>query len=191
MRLGFALRSEHVPELRRRLNCFAEERLRPEDMEPTLEYDLELPLHEIGPPLWDALCRLEPFGAGNPQPVFIARRARSLAPARILKGKHLKLKLERGVDGSFRPGSRHRGARLGHGRPVRRQSVRGGPVAGHRLHHRAQQPSAISAGTCSLTCVIGRAANSASSSEWCALVDAAGEFYTVYDSRLIAEQGNR
>jgi single-stranded-DNA-specific exonuclease len=98
--VGFALRSEHVPELRRRLNCFAEEHLRPEDLEPALEYDLELPLHEIGPPLWDALCRLEPFGAGNPQPVFIARKVRSLAPAKILKGKHLKLKLARGVDSS-------------------------------------------------------------------------------------------
>ncbi len=98
--VGFAMRSEHVPELRRRLNRFAEVRLRPEDLEPALEYDLELPLHEIGPPLWDALCRLEPFGAGNPQPVFIARKARSLAPAKILKGKHLKLKLARGVDNS-------------------------------------------------------------------------------------------
>jgi len=98
--VGFAMRSERVPELRRRLIRFAEERLRPEDLEPALEYDLELPLHEIGPPLWDALCRLEPFGAGNPQPVFIARKARSLAPARILKGKHLKLKLARGVDNS-------------------------------------------------------------------------------------------
>jgi single-stranded-DNA-specific exonuclease len=98
--VGFALPSVHVPELRRRLNCFAAERLRPEEMEPALEYDLDLPLYEIGPPLWDALCRLEPFGAGNPQPVFIARKARSLRPARILKGKHLKLKLARGVDNS-------------------------------------------------------------------------------------------
>ena len=98
--VGFALRSEHVPELRRRLNCFAAERLRPEEMEPALEYDLELPLNEIGAPLWDGICRLEPFGAGNPQPVFIARKARSLSPARILKGKHLKLKLARGVDNS-------------------------------------------------------------------------------------------
>jgi single-stranded-DNA-specific exonuclease len=96
--VGFALRSEKVAELRQRLNCLAAERLRPEDMEPALEYDLELPLYEIGPPLWDALCRLEPFGVGNPQPVFITRKARSLRPARILKGKHLKLKLARGVD---------------------------------------------------------------------------------------------
>jgi single-stranded-DNA-specific exonuclease len=98
--VGFSMRAEHVPELRRRLHRFAEQRLRPEDLVPALEYDLELPLHEIGPPLWDALRRLEPFGAGNPQPVFIARQARSLAPALILKGKHLKLKLARGVDNS-------------------------------------------------------------------------------------------
>jgi len=36
--------------------------------------------------------RLQPFGVGNPQPVFAAR-ARLAAPPRVLKEKHVKLRL--------------------------------------------------------------------------------------------------
>ena len=37
--------------------------------------------------------RLEPLGHGNPEPVFSARAVRLMAPPRILKDKHVKLKL--------------------------------------------------------------------------------------------------
>src|SRR5262249_18829524 len=36
---------------------------------------------------------LEPFGQGNPEPVFAATGVRMMAPPRVLKDKHLKLKL--------------------------------------------------------------------------------------------------
>ncbi len=101
--VGFALPSERVPELRERLNRYACQRLRPEELQPVLEYDLELPLEEISLKLWEALGRMAPFGMGNPEPVFVARGARSLAPARVLKGKHLKLKFARQSNGAMRP----------------------------------------------------------------------------------------
>jgi single-stranded-DNA-specific exonuclease len=39
------------------------------------------------------LVKLEPFGSGNPTPVFVARGARLIQPPRILKEKHLKLRV--------------------------------------------------------------------------------------------------
>jgi single-stranded-DNA-specific exonuclease len=36
---------------------------------------------------------LEPFGQGNPEPVFTARAVRMMAPPKILKDKHVKLRL--------------------------------------------------------------------------------------------------
>jgi RecJ OB domain len=40
-----------------------------------------------------SLRYLEPFGQGNPEPVFAAQAVRLMAPPRVLKDRHLKLKL--------------------------------------------------------------------------------------------------
>lgn len=91
--VGCALLSERLPELRARLDGFARQRLTPADFVPVLEYDAELPLHDIDDQLWATLKSLEPFGSGNPVPVFVSRRTKLVQPPRILKEKHLKLKL--------------------------------------------------------------------------------------------------
>ncbi|HEX6503772.1 MAG TPA: single-stranded-DNA-specific exonuclease RecJ [Terriglobales bacterium] len=91
--VGFALPSARVPELRAHLDQFARSRLAPADFEPALELDAEIPLEQVTPELLEAIRRLEPFGMDNPQPVFAARAVRLLQPPRILKEKHLKLKL--------------------------------------------------------------------------------------------------
>ena len=91
--VGFALPAARVPELRAHLDQFARSRLTPADFEPALEFDAEIPLEQVTPELLDAIRRLEPFGMDNPQPVFAARAVRLLQPPRILKEKHLKLKL--------------------------------------------------------------------------------------------------
>ena len=48
--------------------------------------------------------RLQPFGVGNPQPVFSARAVRLMAPPRVMKDKHVKLKLAAAIESfSLRP----------------------------------------------------------------------------------------
>jgi single-stranded-DNA-specific exonuclease len=91
--VGFSLPSERVPELRKRLDEYARLRLTPADFEPVLDLDADLDLEQVTPDLFQALERLEPFGQGNPEPVFAARAVRLMAPPKILKDKHLKLKL--------------------------------------------------------------------------------------------------
>jgi len=93
---GFSMPSANVPELRVRLDAFARTRLTPADLEPVIELDGELDLREVTPELYRALRLLEPYGAGNHEPVFAARGARVAAPPRILKEKHIKLKLRAG-----------------------------------------------------------------------------------------------
>ncbi|MGA8428899.1 MAG: single-stranded-DNA-specific exonuclease RecJ [Candidatus Sulfotelmatobacter sp.] len=92
---GFAMPSANVPELRSRLDAFARARLTAADFEPVLEVESELQLDEVTPALFNALNLLEPYGAGNHEPVFSACAVRLLAPPRILKDKHIKLKLTR------------------------------------------------------------------------------------------------
>jgi single-stranded-DNA-specific exonuclease len=90
---GFAMPSANVPELRARLDAFARARLTEADFEPVLEVESELRLDEVTPALFSALRLLEPCGAGNHEPVFSARGVQLMAPPRILKDKHIKLKL--------------------------------------------------------------------------------------------------
>jgi single-stranded-DNA-specific exonuclease len=91
--VGFALPADTLPELKRRLRLYAEEHLAGREPEQLLNIHAELPLDRITPVLAGWLHKLEPFGHGNPEPVFVARRARLLAPPRLMKERHIRLEL--------------------------------------------------------------------------------------------------
>ena len=91
--VGCSLPTERLPELRARLDAFARQRLTPADFVPVLEYDAELPLTAVDQTLWETLQKLEPYGAGNPLPVFVSRQTKLVQAPRILKEKHLKLRV--------------------------------------------------------------------------------------------------
>jgi single-stranded-DNA-specific exonuclease len=93
---GFAMPAANVSELRRRLDQFARTKLTLADFDPILDLDAELNLTEVTPELFQALQLLEPYGMGNPEPVFASRAVQLTAPPRILKDKHIKLKLRAG-----------------------------------------------------------------------------------------------
>jgi single-stranded-DNA-specific exonuclease len=104
--VGFALPADDLPELKRRLSLYAEEHLAAREPEQLLHIHAELPLDRIMPVLVGWLRKLEPFGHGNPEPVFMARRVRLLAPPRIMKERHLRLELAQdSVQPPPRPGS--------------------------------------------------------------------------------------
>jgi hypothetical protein len=112
---GFAMPAANIEPLRARLDAFARTRLTIADFEPVLDVDAELRFEDISPELFQALCLLEPYGVGNPEPVFSARGAKLTAPPRVLKDKHLKLKLTAGaisarVDAGDSPASDASGA---------------------------------------------------------------------------------
>jgi single-stranded-DNA-specific exonuclease len=93
---GFAMPAANVADLRTRLDQFARARLTLADFDPVLDLDAEVGLREVTPELFRALQLLEPYGMGNPEPVFSARGVQVVAPPRILKDKHVKLKLRAG-----------------------------------------------------------------------------------------------
>jgi len=91
--VGFALPSANVAGLRSHLDLYARERLTLADFEPSLHYDAELGLDQVTPEFFQALSALEPFGMGNPEPVFVAHGVRLLAPPKMIKDKHVKLRV--------------------------------------------------------------------------------------------------
>ena len=97
--VGFALPASRLAELRTHLDQYAHARLTLADFEPILNLDAALPLEQVTPELFQAHRRLEPFGMGNPEPVFSACAVRVMAPPRLIKDKHVKLKLAASVDG--------------------------------------------------------------------------------------------
>ena len=91
--VGCSLPVDRLPELRSRFEAYARQRLVPEDFVPVLECDSEIALDDVNQGFWESLVNLEPFGSGNPTPVFVTRGVKLLQPPRIMKEKHLKLKV--------------------------------------------------------------------------------------------------
>ena len=73
---GFTIHSRNVAELERRLSALARDALDGQEAEPTLDIDAEISLSDLTPKFLAALADLEPFGIGNPRPLFLSRRLR-------------------------------------------------------------------------------------------------------------------
>ncbi len=73
MAAGCALRAEDLPAFREGLARTLEGRVPPEGLRAALEVDAELPLNALSLEVVADLERLAPFGAGNPQPLFLGR----------------------------------------------------------------------------------------------------------------------
>lgn len=98
MAAGVTLRAENVEAFRQRLNEFAEKTC-PEMPAPCLELDCRLNPASLSANMPRDLIRLEPFGSGNPQPVFglFGMELREIVP--VGGGGHLRLVCQK--HGSF------------------------------------------------------------------------------------------
>lgn len=93
---GFDLMVENLPALREGLNKFADDYLQADDILPSLDVDLEIAPHEITAATLRDLARLEPFGAGNREPLWLARDLSVVSASCFGKAddrSHLSLKL--------------------------------------------------------------------------------------------------
>ncbi|PKM83804.1 MAG: single-stranded-DNA-specific exonuclease RecJ [Firmicutes bacterium HGW-Firmicutes-13] len=91
---GLTLPKKHVEELRKRINSLAEKELTSTILEPRLFLEAELDESEINLDLLDELKLLEPFGHGNPVPLFKGSSLEIEGFSYVGKQKnHLKLKL--------------------------------------------------------------------------------------------------
>ena len=91
---GVTVDAQRLPDLRRAFEQVAAERLREEDLEPRCRVDAVVDPSELSARAVDALSVLAPFGAGNPEPAFVARSV--VAYPRIVENRtggahHLKL----------------------------------------------------------------------------------------------------
>nr|MBA2623917.1 single-stranded-DNA-specific exonuclease RecJ [Chthoniobacterales bacterium] len=93
MAAGVTMRAENLVAFTENFRAAVRELICDEALQPRLHLDHELALSELN---GDFLCwheLLEPFGHGNPQPTFLARAVEPAIPPRVLKEKHLVLRL--------------------------------------------------------------------------------------------------
>ncbi|MBI4486548.1 MAG: hypothetical protein HY655_11110 [Acidobacteria bacterium] len=90
---GLTLDASRVRELRAAVNAVADETLGPDDLMPRLRVDADLTFRGITGGVAAGVAALAPFGAGNPRPVFAARRVEIVDGPRKLKERHLKMSL--------------------------------------------------------------------------------------------------
>jgi single-stranded-DNA-specific exonuclease len=88
---GFSLPAAHVEQLRAEINAYAAGREMPF---PVQALDAKLNPARLGPGLMDEIALLEPFGQGNPQPVFALQKLTLAAVTPLSEGRHLRLTLE-------------------------------------------------------------------------------------------------
>jgi single-stranded-DNA-specific exonuclease len=98
MAAGLTVGEARFVEFRDAFLACARALLSAEQLQPRLRLDAELTLGEIDYGLLDEHEALQPFGMGNPQPLFFARGVTLAAEPRVMKEKHLSLLLRQGRD---------------------------------------------------------------------------------------------
>ena len=109
MAAGLALREEKFDLFAKTFRKVARELLSDEALQPCLRLDHELAFTELDINFLRWHEMLQPFGNGNPQPLFLAREVELVAPPRVMNEKHLLFRL--------RQGDRHRRAVYFNGAP--------------------------------------------------------------------------
>ncbi len=93
---GFSIRRDNIPAFRAALAQLVADYAGHQPMESTLEVDCEIPhCSLLSTQDVESLSLLEPFGSGNPKPVFLLRSVCVLSHTDVGGGRHLKLKLRR------------------------------------------------------------------------------------------------
>ncbi|HUF05098.1 MAG TPA: single-stranded-DNA-specific exonuclease RecJ [Aridibacter sp.] len=90
---GMRIRPENIEELAKRLDVHATENLSEESLVPEVRIDAPVSSATLTLELTEDLKRLEPYGQGNPKPVFATPGLTLADDPFVMKDKHLKLKL--------------------------------------------------------------------------------------------------
>ena len=71
---GLSMHINDLPEFKQRFEAYVATHIQPNQLQPTLDIEAELQLGDITQSFYNVLRHLEPFGPGNPRPLFVSRR---------------------------------------------------------------------------------------------------------------------
>lgn len=88
---GLTVKPENLQEFITRFEAVVESNITDEQLIPTVEVDLDLPLNEVQAKFFNVLNQFEPFGIGNAQPIFRCNEVKALPNLRVVGRDHLKM----------------------------------------------------------------------------------------------------
>ena len=90
---GLSMHIDNLPEFRERFEHYVATHIREDQLQPTLLVEAELELADITPAFYNVIRYLEPFGPGNPRPLFVSRNLINHRDTRVVgkTGEHLRL----------------------------------------------------------------------------------------------------
>jgi len=92
---GFNAHTRDMQQLQKRLRSLAEEQLTGLDLRPHIDIDAEVSLSAFAGGTFEEMRQLEPFGMGNPAPVFLSRKVEVVEQKLVgSQNDHIKLKLK-------------------------------------------------------------------------------------------------
>jgi single-stranded-DNA-specific exonuclease len=93
---GLTVSVDKLDEFRRRLKEIAEKAISPELLVPIVEIDADLEVGDANLQLLQELSEMEPYGMGNPYPVFSLKKMKVREHGRVgTNGDHLKLRVSK------------------------------------------------------------------------------------------------
>lgn len=87
---GLVITKNNIDEFKQLINRLAHERLSLEDLLPSLDIDMEIKLCELNEKTVSELERMEPFGKGNPEPLFYSGNLKLKGQPQVLARETLK-----------------------------------------------------------------------------------------------------
>ena len=93
---GMTMRSENIEAVRDALNVYAENSMTDDLLQPQLRIDARVSPSSLNLQMVQELAQLEPFGAGNPKPIFVTNGLLLRDEPFVMKEKHLKFWLDDG-----------------------------------------------------------------------------------------------
>lgn len=94
---GFEILAENIENLKRDVNEYAIEKTGGfSEGIKIIDVDHKINAADISSSICDALLKIGPFGASNPEPIFLTKNIKIVESSTVASGKHLKMKVEAG-----------------------------------------------------------------------------------------------
>ncbi len=93
---GLTILEENLSGFIKLINELANNTMTKEDLVQSLDIDMDIDLSSLDYKIAEDIAGLEPFGEGNPEPIFCSRGLKLSRPVRVLKGEHIKFQVTDG-----------------------------------------------------------------------------------------------